>query len=1101
MKFLNKNFVHLHTHSEKSSFDGLCKIPNLVLEARKMGFPALAITDHGNLMGWIEFIKECQATKDKKDKDIPYPPIKPILGIELYFSKQMNIGQYEDKARNKLPKQLQPSGRKGNKHITLYAKNFEGYQNICILSQKAWTEGFYYDPRIDLDLLSKHSKGVIMGSACLKGLINNLLYKKGYEPAKEACKVFKEIFGEDFFLEVMYHGILAQRAIIPNIFKLSSELDIPVCATNDIHYVKKNQATAQEVLMCMNGSRSMKDPNHRTYPYPEFYLKSAAEMGQIFGKKPECLYNTFHISERIDTDNIVKNLFGGMRLPKFNIPEEYKDQYDYLCFLAKKGLKEIGWDKSKEHVEALKMELEDVKVARDNNNYDFSTYFLIVRDYIKKAKEMGALIAPGRGSGYASVLLRCLGITYGLDPLKYGFLWDRFLGFSPRQFILPSDFGFLSKKGLLSSTFIELSEIRKIIIKEITSKHSHNIDIIKKVNEELDILEITEGINDVNNLESFFNIWQENKNKKGNRNVINSWIAYYLDLISEKPEGEFLPLRRAFARDGFPDIDSDFDDEKRDKVYEYIIDKYGREDVGNIGTHGVLKFKSCITRIAKVFDVADAYHKGKDAYITDNKKKVDEILEPFPKKGLQKVRDKTGKTHIINSLKDAYRYCEEFKYHMNKHPDVFKNAIEIEGIFANFGSHPAGLVISDIPLSDIAPLRTAKKGVLATQYTMEQLEDIGLIKFDVLAISTLTVIKKTLKMIKENYNLDVNIENLPLDDKATFELYKSGNLDGVFQCESWPMQETVKTMKADNIDDIMAAISLYRPGPMDNIPEYCARKEGFSKLDYFHPSIEKFVKPILEKTYSIIIYQEQIQQICHALAGFSIADGYVMIKAIGKKKKHLMEKYEKRFIEGAIKKEVPKDVIKEYWDKRIVPFASYGFNLAHAGAYAMTSYITCYLKANYSDEFICSLLSVEAERAHWDKVESFEKSFKKKMNINILPRNLNDCGINYAIEKKKDVLSGVNKTEIRPGFLCKGVGLAVSENIKENQPYENLQDFAKRTSFSIVDTRVVAALCESGYFGEKGKRNQEKIVENFSKIRQDIKNANKKGLESVDIFE
>ncbi len=442
-KFSNKNFVHLHCHTEYSRLDGLAKLPELVLEARKMGFPALAITDHGNVMGWIKFIKECQATKNKKDEDIPYPPIKPILGMEAYFCKQMDIGQYDvDRAKNKTPKKLQPNGRRGNKHLTLYAKNYEGYQNLCTLSQKAWTEGFYFDPRIDIELLSKHSKGLIIGSACLKGLINNLLYKKGYEEAKKVCEVFKEIFGEDFFLEVMYHGLFEQKTIIPQIFKLSSELDIPVLCTNDVHYVKKSQAKAQEVLMCMNMSKSIKDPTHLKHPYPEFYLKSAEKMGKIFGSKPECIHNTFYISERIDTDDIIKNLFGGMRLPKFDIPEQYKNSYDYLCFLAEEGLKRVGWDKSKRHVEALKRELEDVKVARDNNNYDFSTYFLIVRDYVKEAKKMGALVAPGRGSGYASVLLRCLGVTYGLDPIKYKFLWERFLGFQKTQFIMDNDFGF-----------------------------------------------------------------------------------------------------------------------------------------------------------------------------------------------------------------------------------------------------------------------------------------------------------------------------------------------------------------------------------------------------------------------------------------------------------------------------------------------------------------------------------------------------------------------------------------------------------------------------------------------------------------------------------
>jgi len=647
---------------------------------------------------------------------------------------------------------------------------------------------------------------------------------------------------------------------------------------------------------------------------------------------------------------------------------------------------------------------------------------------------------------------------------------------------------------------MKIEKIRKIIIEEIVKKHPSNVKILSEVNEELDLLEITEGINDKNNLGVFFETWKKNKDKKGNKNIINSWTAYAIGMTSKKPEGKFLPFRRAFARAGFPDVDTDFDDEKRNEVYKYLIDKYGREDVGNIGTHGLLKFKSCITRIAKVFDVANVYHNGKESYITENKRKVDEILEPFPKKGLQKVRDESGKTHIVKCLDDAYKYCKDFRYHMDKHPDVLRNAREIEGLFANPGFHAAGVCISNVPLATLAPLRRNKKSALATQFTMEQLESIGLIKFDILAIATLTVIKKTLKMIEENYNLKIDVENLSVNDKKTIDLYCSGNLDGVFQCESWPMQETMKKMRVDGFRDIMAAISLYRPGPMDNIPEYCNRKEGISGIDYFHPSIEKFVKPILKETYGILIYQEQVMWICNSLSGFSIADGNVVIKAIGKKKKYLMNKFEKQFVEGSVKKDVPEKIAKEYWEKFIVPFASYGFNKAHACCYAYTSYITAYLKANYPDEFICSLLVVEAERAHWDKLVQFERSFEKKMDITILPRDINSCKANYTIEKKRENLSGVDKTEIRPGLMCKGLGINAAKNIEENQPYKNLEDFAKRTDFSIVDTRVIDSLCEAKYFSEKGKRNKEKMIDKFSKVRNDSKVAARKGVEIVDIF-
>jgi intein/homing endonuclease len=823
----NKDFVHLHCHSEYSQLDGLSRMPELVMEARKMGFPALALTDHGNVMGWIKFLKEARLTKDKKDNPIPYPTIKAILAGEFYLARHMNIGQYDSSLQKQgMPSKMQPDKRKGNRHLNLYALNFKGYQNLCMLSQESWRAGFYSDPRIDIEMLNNHSEGLMCGSACflenqlvntnkglkkiidlslrdeiigidgicrninvltgrdydgeiytikakghfgkiqctadhklyvynknngeikwevaskvnkdycllsssnniffkeygnlwdyvifeksskaryvkninknkvfmsedlcyllglylaegstgryksiiqwtfnikemnlakdvqrilknifklestinerplnnrvdvyccsvelksfietfcgrmsngkfingvlkysnekckvalLKGaflgdghfkretkkngnvrvkfiyasiskslltdlremcislgiivssienderiskkglkhsrsyylfsygkdaeVINSLMesedflipteriynkiykfvykddlkflafpitsiekeYKKtkvyclnepltssfhadgfivhnclssvinvnllygNYDKAKEICGNFKEIFKDNFFLEVMYHGIPEEKAIIPDIFKLSTELDIPICASNDCHYVKKSQADSQEALMCMSTSRCIKDPKHISFPYKEFYLKSAQEMEVMFRDTPHVLYNTKIIADRVDTADIEKNLFGGMRLPKFDIPAFYLNSYDYLCYLGWEGLKEQGWDKSEKHIEALKKELTDIKVALDNNNYDFATYFLIVRDYIKAAEEKGVLTGGGRGSGYSSILLRCLGITYGVDPLEYGCLWERFLGFSDTRFIKESDFGF-----------------------------------------------------------------------------------------------------------------------------------------------------------------------------------------------------------------------------------------------------------------------------------------------------------------------------------------------------------------------------------------------------------------------------------------------------------------------------------------------------------------------------------------------------------------------------------------------------------------------------------------------------------------------------------
>jgi len=428
----NSNFVHCHVHSEYSNFDGLIPIKKLVNKARFMGFPALAITDHGTIGGWIKFIQACTATVDKDGKELPYLPIKPILGIECYLCKNMS---YKSKA-------LQPEGRKGNSHLILLAKNWDGYKNICFLSQASWVDGFYSHPRIDFEMLNKHSSGVIASSACLGGIINANLLRDRYEQAKKAAIILKDIFKEDFFLEVMFHGMEEQKLIISDILKLGKELNIPVIASNDVHFLEKEHAESQEVLMCMSTNKCMKDSKRMRHSYPEYYLKSAKEMYSIFKFCPQVLYNTLSIAERVQGKEIINSLFGGMKIPRFIVPKEYKNPYDYLSFLAYEGLKKLGWDKSQKHVDALKMELGDIKVAYDNNGYDFSTYFLVVWDIINHAKKVGILTGPGRGSGYGSVILRCIGATYGPDPIKYGLIWERFLGFEKKRFIAAKDFGF-----------------------------------------------------------------------------------------------------------------------------------------------------------------------------------------------------------------------------------------------------------------------------------------------------------------------------------------------------------------------------------------------------------------------------------------------------------------------------------------------------------------------------------------------------------------------------------------------------------------------------------------------------------------------------------
>lgn len=426
-KITNADFVHLHNHSEYSSFDGLNKISQFPKYAKEMGFKALALTDHGNIGGSIKFIQECNKEG-----------IKPIVGCEFYLSRNRLLRG--EKKENGVTVKGQPDGRKGNRHLVLIAKNWTGWKNLCSLSQSAWTEGMYIDPRIDIELLAKHSEGLICNSACLSSVVNANLLHDRYDLAKKSVALFKDIFKDDFHLEVMYHGIEAEGLIIPDIIKLSKEMDVKVVATNDCHYCKKEHGTSQEILMCMSTSRCLNDPKRLHFPYHEFYLKSAAEMAKVFGANPEFLLNTNYVADKIDAKNIYDNMTSGMRLPRYQIPSEFSSPLDYMTHLAIEGMKDLGWDRSQPHMERLRREIEDVRVAWDNNKYDFATYFLIVRDYIQEAKKRNILTGCGRGSGYASVLLRALGISYGPDPLKYDLIWERFLGFDTKFFVQEQDF-------------------------------------------------------------------------------------------------------------------------------------------------------------------------------------------------------------------------------------------------------------------------------------------------------------------------------------------------------------------------------------------------------------------------------------------------------------------------------------------------------------------------------------------------------------------------------------------------------------------------------------------------------------------------------------
>jgi DNA polymerase III subunit alpha len=633
-------------------------------------------------------------------------------------------------------------------------------------------------------------------------------------------------------------------------------------------------------------------------------------------------------------------------------------------------------------------------------------------------------------------------------------------------------------------------------------------DMIQKIDKELDILAKTEGIDSKNNLEEFYKIWKSYKGEIGHQNSINSWTAYYLGITNKQPDDEFLKFRRAFSRPSAPDIDLDFEANRRHEIVEYLKNKYGPDCVSNVGTFISEKMKMAVKDSAKALDIAYAFHKGKKERTTLNAAIADEISKTLDTNnaGMIHCVDENGKQIKVKDLEKAYKYVPAFRKYMDKYPDLFKYAKSIEGMIGDSSCHASGIVISDTPFRKIAPLKKNKKGI-ATQYVYDgDLESLGIIKFDVLAIATLDVVKDTCHLIEENYGIKIDIRKVPLQDKPTIDLYNSGKLYGVFQCESYGMQDTIKQMGIDSFENLVAAIALFRPGPMDFIPEYIARKKGYKKIDYLHPKIEKLASPYLSSTYGVVCYQEQVMQLCNVLAGFPLMDGYVVIKAIGKKKQYLLDKYRNQFIDGCIKNEIPKNLAEYYWDQVITPFAGYAFNRAHAVSYGLLSWETAFLKANYPDEYIDGYLNVFTNRAlsssanDWKHVQMMEREAERNMNIKILPRDLKYCDVFYKIERKKDTSKGITRTEIRPSVACKGLGYEPAKNLVLHAPYKDLEDMAMKTDTHLVTTESIGALIDAGFFrGREGQKKREDIVNQFAKIRKGVKTSRNQGIKSYEI--
>jgi len=879
-------FTHLHVHSHYSLLDGLPKIDQILDYVKELGMDSVAITDHGNIYGAVEFYKKAKEQG-----------VKPIFGAEMYLAFEKMT-------------QERPNIDDKRYHLVLLVKNEKGYKNLVKLITKAHLEGFYYRPRVDEELLAGHSEGLICLSACLAGKIPKMILAKKIDQAEKTALKYQEIFGKDnFYLEIQHHpNSRDQKIVNKGLISLSKKFGIPLVATNDVHYLKPEDAEAQDILMLINTGADPNDPERLTLKEDDFSMRSQEQMIKDFKDLPEAIENTQKI---VDNCNFQFDL-GKIKLPQFEVPSG-KNPDEYLEELCYQGVKKrYGEKPQKKVLDRLNYELSVIKQT------GFAPYFLIVQDFVNWAKENRIVTGPGRGSVGGSLVAYVLNIT-NIDPLKYNLLFERFI--SPSR-ITP------------------------------------------------------------------------------------------------------------------PDIDLDFTDRRRDEVINYVARKYGRDKVAQIITFGTMASRAVVRDVGRALGYSYSY--------------CDQLAKMIP----------FGLT-----LDQTLASVDEFRQTYLSDPKATKLidfAKKLEGVARHASTHACGVVISKTPLDNIVPLQhpTQDEKAIVTQYEMHSIEDLGLLKMDFLGLKNLTIIEDTLSRIYRVQGKKIDIENIPLDDKATYRLLQKGETIGVFQLESSGMQRYLKQLKPTEFEDIVAMVALYRPGPVSLIPDYIARKHKKKKIEYLHPKL----KPILESTYSIPIYQEQVMKIAQELAGFTLSEADVLRKAIGKKIRKLMMAQEEKFIEGMKKNKIDDKIAHQIWHW-IEPFARYSFNKSHSTCYATIAYQTAYLKAHFPVEFMASLLT--SEKADVERI-GFLISECKNMGIEVLPPDINESLENFTIVPPKNIRFGL--------LAIKNVGSNVVEAIvKERKaagPYHSILDFVSRVSSRDLNKKSLESLIKTGVFDKLAERNQ-----------------------------
>ena len=886
-------FVHLHCHTDYSLLDGACEITRLMGLVNELKMPSIALTDHGNLFGAVEFYN---AAKDKG--------VHPVIGCEVYVSQQGHKVRSDSDRYN---------------HLVLLCENQEGYRNLINLVSTGYLDGFYYKPRIDKDLLAQHSKGLIALSACLRGDVNEALLADKYAEAQRLSSEYVDIFGRNnFYLEIQDHELEQDKVIIPLLQKLARETDIPMVATNDAHYLRRDDSRAHEIMLCIQTGKTMSDANRMRFTTPEFYIKSRDEMYKTFRGMEDALVRTWDIAQRCNVKlEKVKEPF-----PKFDVPADHSID-SYFEYVARMGFEkrrarlEILQAQGKlkhalpEYYERLEREIKTIQQMK------FSGYFLVVWDFIRFAKEKRIPVGPGRGSAAGSLVGYAMEIT-DIDPLQYALLFERFLN----------------------------------------------------------------------------------------------------------PE-----------RISMPDIDIDFCTHGRGDVIQYVTEKYGREQVAQIVTFGTLGARAAIKDVGRVLDMKIG--------------EVDRVTKLVP-------------TVLNIKLKDAFEQEPGFEEAKQKDPrlkEVLDVAVRLEGMARNCSMHAAGVVISPTPLKELVPLYKTNRDEIVTQYDMVGLEKLNLLKMDFLGLTTLTIIADCLKLIRKHQGKEIVIEDLPLDDAKSYEIFSNGFTSGVFQFESGGMRDILIRYQPTRIEDLCALNALYRPGPIQGgmVDDFINRKHGRKQVVYDLPDL----KELLEETYGVIVYQEQVMQIANRVAGYSLGEADLLRRAMGKKKAEEMAKQRERFVQGALERGHPQKKVEKIFDL-MEQFAGYGFNKSHSAAYAYLAYVTAYLKAHFPLEFMSALLT--SETGNTSKVVKYINECRD-MGIKVLPPDVNKSGTNFTPDGDA----------IRFGLCAiRNVGEGAVESIikarEHDGTFKSMFNFCERIDLTAVNRRVIESLIKAGALDSFGAR-------------------------------